>query len=188
MMLQIDIQTSLWVDVQSTFGIFKMAVVAMETTKKHEKFKVLGIGWNLIEMLYGMCINGFEALKFQNACRWHWNRQNTQFNTKVGNNLVRLRHFKIAAVAMETTKNVKNLKCSELDKISKCLPLPWKPQKTLNLTQRWITTFWGLEISKWPPLPRKLFLNLQHRSFSLKSPTSYSVWQTSFAFEFMLII
>jgi hypothetical protein len=34
---------------------------------KHEKFKVLGIGWNLIEMLYGMCINGFEAWKFQNA-------------------------------------------------------------------------------------------------------------------------
>jgi hypothetical protein len=26
------------------FEIFKMAAVAMETTKKHEKFKVLGIG------------------------------------------------------------------------------------------------------------------------------------------------
>ena len=35
--------------------------------KKYEKCKVLGIGWNLIEMLYGMCINGFEAWKFQNA-------------------------------------------------------------------------------------------------------------------------
>jgi hypothetical protein len=30
--------------VQTTFGIFKMATVAMETTKKHEKLKVLGIG------------------------------------------------------------------------------------------------------------------------------------------------
>jgi hypothetical protein len=38
--------------------------------KKREKFKVLGIGWNLIEMLYGMCING----------------KNTQLNTKVKNN------------------------------------------------------------------------------------------------------
>jgi hypothetical protein len=54
--------------------------------KKCEIFKVLGIGWNLIEMLYGMCINGFEAWKFQNACRCHGNRKNTQFNTKVNNN------------------------------------------------------------------------------------------------------
>jgi len=68
-------------------------------------------------------------MKFQNACRCHGNRKNTQFNTKVNNNLLRLRNFKMAAVAMETTKNVKNLKCSELDEISKCLPLPWKPQK-----------------------------------------------------------
>jgi hypothetical protein len=30
-----------------------------------------------------MCINGFEAWKFQNACRCHGNRKNTQFNTKV---------------------------------------------------------------------------------------------------------
>ena len=44
-----------------------MSAVAMETTTKHEKFKLLRIGWNLIEMLYGMCINGFEAWKFQNA-------------------------------------------------------------------------------------------------------------------------
>ena len=51
-------------------------------------YKVLGIGWNLIEMLYGMCINGFEAWKFQNACRCHANRKNTQFNTKVNNNRI----------------------------------------------------------------------------------------------------
>ena len=44
-----------------------MSAVSMETTKKHEKFKVLGIEWNLIEMFYGMCINGVEAWKFQNA-------------------------------------------------------------------------------------------------------------------------
>ena len=106
---------------------FRMAAVA---TRKREKFKVLGIWGNLIEMLYGMCINGFDAWKFQNACHCHGNCKDTQFNT----------------------------------------------------------TFWGLEISKWPPLPGKLFLNLQHKSFSLKSPTSYSVWQTSFAFDFMLII
>jgi hypothetical protein len=43
---------------------FKMAAVA---TEKCEKFKVLGIEWNSIERLYGMCIHGFEALKFQNA-------------------------------------------------------------------------------------------------------------------------
>jgi hypothetical protein len=48
-----------------------------------------------------MCINGFEAWKFQNACRCHGNRKNTQFNTKVNNNLLRLRNFKMAAVAME---------------------------------------------------------------------------------------
>jgi hypothetical protein len=48
-----------------------------------------------------MCINGFEAWKFQNACRFHGNRKNTQFNTKVNNNLLRLRNFKMAAVAME---------------------------------------------------------------------------------------
>jgi hypothetical protein len=42
--------------------------------------------WHLIEMLYGMCINGFEAWKFQNACRCHGNCKNTQFNAKVNNN------------------------------------------------------------------------------------------------------
>jgi hypothetical protein len=52
-------------------------------------------------MLYGMCINGFEAWKFQNACSCHGNRKNTQFNTKMNNNLLRLRNFKMAAVAME---------------------------------------------------------------------------------------
>jgi hypothetical protein len=30
-------------------------------------------------MLYGMCINGFEAWTFQNACLFHGNRKNTQF-------------------------------------------------------------------------------------------------------------
>jgi hypothetical protein len=107
-------------------------------------------------------INGFEAWKFQNACRCHGNRQNTQFNTKVNNNLLRLRHYvfcgfrgnggyfempkpqkvvthlcvklSVLAVSMSTAgilkfQSLKNLKCSELDKISKCLPLPWKPQK-----------------------------------------------------------
>jgi hypothetical protein len=38
-------------------------------------------------MLYGMYINGVEAWKFQNACRCHGNRKDTQFNTKVNNNL-----------------------------------------------------------------------------------------------------
>ena len=104
---------------------FRMAAVA---TKNVKNLKCL------IEILCGMCINGFEAWKFQNACRCHGNHN------------------------------------------------------TLNLTQRWITTFWGLEISKWPPLLWKLFLNLQHKSLSLKSPTSYGVWQTSFAFDFMLIL
>jgi hypothetical protein len=52
-------------------------------------------------MLYGMFINGFEAWKFQNACRCHGNHKNTQFNTKVNNNLLRLRNFKMATVAME---------------------------------------------------------------------------------------
>jgi hypothetical protein len=62
---------------------FRMAAVAI---KKRERFKVFGIGWNLIEMLYGMCINGFEAWKFQNACRCHGNHKNTLFNTKVNSN------------------------------------------------------------------------------------------------------
>ena len=62
---------------------FRIAAVA---TKKREKFKVVRIGWNLIEMLYGMCINGFEAWKCQNSCRCHGNYKNTQFNTKVNNN------------------------------------------------------------------------------------------------------
>jgi hypothetical protein len=35
--------------------------------KKTRKFKVLGIGWNLIDMVYGMWINGYEAWTFQNA-------------------------------------------------------------------------------------------------------------------------
>ena len=35
--------------------------------KNTKTFKVLRIGGNLIEMLYGMCINGFEAWKFLNA-------------------------------------------------------------------------------------------------------------------------
>ena len=52
-------------------------------------------------MLYGMCINGFEAWTFQNACCCHRNRKETQFNTKVNNNLLRLRNFKMATVAME---------------------------------------------------------------------------------------
>jgi hypothetical protein len=30
-------------------------------------------------MLYGMCINGFEAWTFQNAYLCHGNRKNTQF-------------------------------------------------------------------------------------------------------------
>jgi hypothetical protein len=52
-------------------------------------------------MLYGMCINGFEAWKFQNACRCYGNRKSTQFNTKMNNKLLRLKIFKMAAVAME---------------------------------------------------------------------------------------
>ena len=32
-------------------------------------------------MLYGICINGFEAWKFQNACCCHGNCKNTQFNS-----------------------------------------------------------------------------------------------------------
>jgi hypothetical protein len=52
-------------------------------------------------MLYGMCINGFEAWKFQNACRCQGNRKHTKFNTKVNNNLLRFRNFNMAAVAME---------------------------------------------------------------------------------------
>jgi hypothetical protein len=52
-------------------------------------------------MLYGMCINGFEAWKFQNACRCHGNRKNTKFSTKVNNNLLGLRNFKMVTIAME---------------------------------------------------------------------------------------
>jgi hypothetical protein len=52
-------------------------------------------------MLYGMCINGFEAWNIQNACRCHGNRKDTQFNTKMNNNLLRLRNFKMAVVTME---------------------------------------------------------------------------------------
>ena len=70
----------------------RMAAVATTNIKT-----VLGIGWNLIEMLYGMYINGFDAWKFQKACHCHGNRKNTQFNTKVNKNLLRLRNFKIAA-------------------------------------------------------------------------------------------
>ena len=44
--------------------------------------------------------------------------------------VLRLGNFKMPAIAMEIAK-------------------------TLNLTQRLITIFWGLEISKWPHLPRK---------------------------------
>ena len=54
---------------QTTFGIFKMATVAMEITKKHEKFKVLGIGWNFPEIFSDMCTHNFEAYKFQNGRR-----------------------------------------------------------------------------------------------------------------------
>jgi hypothetical protein len=57
--------------VQTTFGIFKMAAVAMETTKTHEKFKVLGIGWIFPEILSDMCTHNFEASKFQNGRRCH---------------------------------------------------------------------------------------------------------------------
>jgi hypothetical protein len=52
-------------------------------------------------MLYGMCINGFDAWKFQNACHCHGNCKDTQFNTKVNNNLLRLRNFKMATIARE---------------------------------------------------------------------------------------
>jgi hypothetical protein len=34
-------------------------------------------------MLYGMCINGFEACTFQNASRCHGNRKNTQFAMEI---------------------------------------------------------------------------------------------------------
>jgi hypothetical protein len=40
-------------------------------------------------------------MKFQNACRYHGNRKNSQFNTKVNNNLLRIWNFKMAAVAMD---------------------------------------------------------------------------------------
>jgi hypothetical protein len=33
----------------------------METTKKEEKFKVLGIGWSFPEILSDMCPYDFEA-------------------------------------------------------------------------------------------------------------------------------
>jgi isocitrate/isopropylmalate dehydrogenase len=38
-----------------------MATIAMETTKKHEKFKVLVIEWNFTEILSDMCTHNFEA-------------------------------------------------------------------------------------------------------------------------------
>ena len=46
---------------QTTFEIFKMAAIAMETTKNMKKFKVLGIGWNFPEILSDMCTHNFEA-------------------------------------------------------------------------------------------------------------------------------
>jgi hypothetical protein len=39
---------------------FLTPAIAMETTKKHEKFKVLGIGWNFPEILSDMCTHNFE--------------------------------------------------------------------------------------------------------------------------------
>ena len=56
-----------------------MAAVAMETTKKHEKFRVLGIGWNFPEILSDMCTHNF------------------------------LRNFRMAAVATKNVKNLKVL-------------------------------------------------------------------------------
>ena len=69
---------------QTTFGIFNMAAVPMETTKKTQK--------NL------KCSELDEA--FQKFC------------LTCVHIILRLRNFRVAAVA---TKNVKNLKCSELD-------------------------------------------------------------------------
>ena len=68
---------------QTTFGIFKMAAVPMETTKKKKNLK---------------CSELDEA--FQKFC------------LTCAHIILRLRNFRVAAVA---TKNVKNLKCSELD-------------------------------------------------------------------------
>ena len=59
-------------------GNFRMAAVA---TKNVNNLKC-----SELDETYGMCINGFEAWKFQNACCCHGNRKNTQFNTKVNNN------------------------------------------------------------------------------------------------------
>ena len=60
-----------------------MAAVPMETTKKHEQFKVLGLD----ETFQKFCLTYVHII-------------------------LRLRNFRMVAIA---TKNVKNLKCSELD-------------------------------------------------------------------------
>jgi len=133
--------------------------------KKREQFKVLGIGWNFkmpaVAMETAKTLNltqrwittflrlrnfkmatvamettkkreKFKVLgdwmKFQNACHCHGNRKKTQFINSHrchGNHKKREQfkvlgigwNFKMPAVAMETAK-------------------------TLNLTQRWVTTFW----------------------------------------------
>ena len=68
---------------QTTFGIFKMAAVAMETTKNTNNIKC-----SVLDETFQKCCMTCVHM------------------------ILRLRNFRMAAVA---TKNVKNLKCSELD-------------------------------------------------------------------------
>ena len=80
--------------------------------KNHKKFKVLGIGWNFPEIFSDMCTHNFEAYKFQNGRRCQKKRARARNWMKLNRNVV-----------WHVYKWFWGLE------ISKCLPLPWKPQK-----------------------------------------------------------
>jgi hypothetical protein len=56
-----------------------------------------------------MYINDFEAWKFQNACRCHGNRKNTQFNTKMNNNHIFSDFWKVSSNSEHHSKPTMNI-------------------------------------------------------------------------------
>jgi hypothetical protein len=84
---------------------FKMAAIANQRCQSTKTGKIFS-KWP---------VNGFEAWKFQNACRCHGNGKNTQFNTKVNNNhtffrlsmQIAIYSFKMAAIANQRCQSTK---------------------------------------------------------------------------------
>ena len=115
--------------------------------------------------------HGFEAWKFQNACHCHGNRKNTQFNTKVNNNLLRLRNFKMATVAMEIIFNISIMFLHYSSFIPLVLVLfVWGTFVTLCVTVTNISS------CLWYTQSRTIYTSLETNTLTIHHRYDFKVW------------